>query len=359
MNLCQFIGMTIRPVFILCISSALAADYSIDLSLVLALVGFEPRWRKASDDILLLLFSLAFVFVLPEYIIWRQYYPIAAGERWRHAGYVLHEALSQRITAVAYGEYRAFLSAVLLGDKSLLDEEVTAAFRVYGMSHMLAVSGFHIGFWVLLLKPITALGRSSFFARMMHLKVSLFLLIYAVTVGGSHSVFRAVWSYVLARWASISQLNIPSLHWPMFVATAHCIIDPTAPRSLSFQLSYTAVFAILIALKGTSLDQFTIDFSPPSQKTSRLQKLLLPVHISLAAWAATLPIVQHHFSGASPYFLLGNLLIVPLYTLSIWLSVPLMIFADVLPVHWCEVISISFAQIQAQIIDYSQLLRLH
>jgi len=51
----------------------------------------------------------------------------------------------------------------------------------------------------------------------------------------------------------------------------------------------------------------------------------------MAAWSATLPIVQHHFGGASPYFLVGNLVAVPLLTVGIWMSVPFILLGDAMP----------------------------
>ena len=57
----------------------------------------------------------------------------------------------------------------------------------------------------------------------------------------------------------------------------------------------------------------------------------VPLQISLAAWSATLPIVQGAFGGSSPYFLAGNLLVVPLIIIMIWACVPLLVFASLLP----------------------------
>ena len=57
----------------------------------------------------------------------------------------------------------------------------------------------------------------------------------------------------------------------------------------------------------------------------------VPIQISLAAWSATLPIVHGAFGGSSPYFLAGNLLVVPLITLMIWACIPLLVLADILP----------------------------
>jgi predicted membrane metal-binding protein len=136
----------------------------------------------------------------------------------------------------------------------------------------------------------------------------------------------------------------------MAVAIVHFLWNPEAPASLSFQLSYTAVFAILIALRGTGYDRMMLSFSmeAPSKKTKaskRLSKVLVPLHISLAAWSATLPIVQFHFGGSSPYFLIGNLLFVPLFTLVIWLTAAQLFLHPWLPDSVAETTDILVHQI--------------
>lgn len=310
---------------------ALRHQYTIHLGLILALVLWAPAWRRVRNDLFTIFSVVVLVYAIAEFELWHAYVPIEAPRFWQSAGLGLANGLSDRIQGSFDGHYAQFLQAVLVGLKSELAPEVSIAFRSYGISHMLAVSGFHIGFWVLLLKPMTLIGRTPPLANLMHLLTITFLLIYAMAVGGSHSVFRAVWTYVLAGWAAKKELKIKALHWPMFIGTCHFIIDPSAPTSLSFQLSYTAVLAILWVLQPTPFNNLTQDFSTNSVQATRLEKLLLPVYISLAAWSATLPIVQHHFSGASPYFLIGNLAVVPVLTLFIWASVPSLVLGQYFP----------------------------
>jgi competence protein ComEC len=237
---------------------------------------------------------------------------------------------SQRISSFAGGEYGQFLKAVLLADKSGLSDKILLRFHDLGISHVLAVSGFHIGFWVLLTRPFFLWARRPNLRLLAHLAQFALLFFYAQLVGASPSVLRAVWMFGLARLAALRQWRIPSLHFPMLVAVGHYLIDPTAPQSLSFQLSYVAVFAILLALRKHKGEELILHYS---YKHSRKKGswFFVPVQISLAAWSATLPIVQSAFGGSSPYFLAGNLLVVPLITVMIWASVPLLALGDVLP----------------------------
>ena len=157
----------------------------------------------------------------------------------------------------------------------------------------------------------------------------MLLFVYAHMVGASPSVLRAVWMYSLARLAILQQWRVPSLHFPMIVAVGHYFINPAAPRSLSFQLSYTAVLPFYWHCESKRRTaHLALQLQAYSQKGSWL---FVPLQISLAAWSATLPIVQGAFGGSSPYFLAGNLLVVPLITIMIWACVPLLVFASLLP----------------------------
>ena len=323
--------MVLQPLFILCIGFALNDQYTIDVSWILAFLLWPRVHRKFWDDFRLLLLASVLLYLLPKFEIWRYYYPIKTPDFIGYAGQILRDILKGRIDQFSSGPYRGFLTAIFTGDKSSISPEAVSAFRHLGMSHMLAVSGFHIGFWVLLMRPLLSWMRGYWSFRLGLLLQFSFLLVYSFTVGAGSSVVRAVWSFGLARYSSLRKDKIPSLHWPMVVALGHYFVDPTSPHSLSFQLSYAAVFAILIALRGSSLDHFTVDFTVAKSKSKGLDRLLLPAQISLAAWTATLPIVQHHFGGASPYFLVGNLIAVPLLTVSIWMSVPFMLLGHAMP----------------------------
>jgi competence protein ComEC len=242
----------------------------------------------------------------------------------------LSEAFDRRIQLASNGQYGGFLKAVLLADKSDLPASTLTVFRDLGISHVLAVSGFHIGFWVMLLRPLFNWVRGPRGKVVAHICQCMLLFVYAHMVGASPSVLRAVWMYSLARLAILQQWRVPSLHFPMIVAIGHYFVNPAAPRSLSFQLSYTAVFAILLALRKQKGEQLILHYS-----YRRIRKkgswFFVPLQISLAAWSATLPIVQGAFGGSSPYFLAGNLLVVPLITIMIWACVPLLVFASLLP----------------------------
>jgi predicted membrane metal-binding protein len=82
----------------------------------------------------------------------------------------------------------------------------------------------------------------------------------------------------------------------------------------------------------------------------------LTVQISLAAWIGTLPLVSHHFGGASPFFLLGNLLVVPVYTLFIWTGLGAVFLGPLMPKGWLVWWNLAFEYWDQWVLEHSLLL---
>ena len=322
--------MVLRALFFTCMFSALHQSWGMDLTVLLGALLFQRSWRSFWKDLQIVAIAVILLYLLMCFENWRYWYPLTLPVEFSTSVNQLSEAFGRHIQLASNAQYGGFLKAVLLADKSELPVSTLDLFRDLGISHVLAVSGFHIGFWVMLLRPLFSWVRSPKGKVVAHVCQCMLLFVYAHMVGASPSVLRAVWMYSLARLAILQQWRVPSLHFPMIVAIGHYFINPAAPRTLSFQLSYTAVFAILLALRKGKGEQLILHYS-----YRRIRKkgswFFVPIQISLAAWSATLPIVQGAFGGSSPYFLAGNLLVVPLITLMIWACVPLLVFASLLP----------------------------
>lgn len=322
--------MVLRALFFTCMFSTLHLSWGLDLTVLLGALLFPRSWRSFLKDLRVVAAAVLLLCLLVRFENWRYWYPETLPAEFSSSVEQLSEVFGTRIQLASNGQYGGFLRAVLLADKSDLPASTLTVFRDLGISHVLAVSGFHIGFWVMLLRPLFAWVRSPWGKVVAHICQCMLLFVYAHMVGASPSVLRAVWMYSLARLAILKQWRVPSLHFPMIVAIGHYFINPAAPSSLSFQLSYIAVFAILLALRKQKGEQLILHYS-----YRRIRKkgswLFVPLQISLAAWSATLPIVQGAFGGSSPYFLAGNLLVVPLITIMIWACVPLLVFASLLP----------------------------
>ena len=225
--------MVLRALFFICMFSALHSSWGMDLNVLFGFLLFPRSWRRLWHDVALIIAVVVLLGVLRFYSEWRYWHPVKLPEyvySWTHN---IGTLFSERISSSASGEYGSFLKAVLLADKSGLSDQIMLRFRDLGISHVLAVSGFHIGFWVLITRPLFLWARRPNSRLFAHCVQFSLLFFYAQLVGASPSVLRAVWMFGLARFAALRQWRIPSLHFPMLVAVGHFLVDPTAPQSLS------------------------------------------------------------------------------------------------------------------------------
>lgn len=145
--------------------------------------------------------------------------------------------------ALGEGREADFLKAVLLGDRTSLDEAVSEDFRLTASSHLLAISGLHITLLVGMVHCLMDLVRTPRPWRRAIL-FPVVILLYFVT-GGSVSVFRAGLMTLSAAAASFCKRRGDSVTFLVLAASLIALQNPFAVTSLSFLFSFTSTFAIV------------------------------------------------------------------------------------------------------------------
>lgn len=211
-------------------------------------------------------------------------------------------------------QHAGLVYAMLLGDKSGLDPSMEAQFGVAGLLHVLAVSGMHVAlimgalFWVF----------SGFGARGSPGVFSLLVLLaagwgYTFLTGGGAAVVRAM---ISATWMWLGKYAVGRrqslLHVLAGSAYLQFLIDPPCVEQLGFQLSYLAVFGI------GWLHPKVMDRCPDTHKF--LRWLAESSSLTLSATLFTLPLLLWQFQSFPTWFLLGNLLLLPLFSISVYLT---------------------------------------
>jgi competence protein ComEC len=213
-------------------------------------------------------------------------------------------------TALGYGlrpREAAVVRGMVLGDRSLMPEELEDAFQRSGITHVLAISGQHVAilaaviYFALRLFAIPSGLRSS-------LTICLIWL-YIMVAGAPPSAIRAgvVATFVLA--AQLFGRQVSALHFMTTMLAAVLAYNPQLVYSTGFQLSVAAVFGILLLtnpLKSLVGRTLLRPFSRPPEQLSNL------ISVSLAAQIATSPIVAATFDQVSLVGVLTNLVAVPL-----------------------------------------------
>ena len=343
--------MPLYPLFILLMAIGLRDEYTITANALIVLMFWSPGWRHPFQDFQIIVLAWLVLLIGPDYIVWRQKFRFNTPEFIVDAGQSLRVWLESRINNFSSGSLEAFLRAVLLGDKVGLNEEILDTFETLGIRHMLSVSGFHVGVWTGMILPLSRIHKHRYWQLLMNVVLISFLIFYASAVGGSPSVIRAVGSFALARFALLSCTKVHSIHWPMVMGIICFLMEPELIRNIGFQLSYLAVFAILFVLRKSAWSDFLHHYEFVDQPKTPFW--FITIQISIAAWIATLPLVIYYFGFASPYFLLGNLFVIPFYTVFIWSALVMICLGSIVPDEWVAFWNYSFEWWNNLVLNFS------
>lgn len=230
------------------------------------------------------------------------------------------------------GRRGAVLTALTLGDKSVLDPEIKSSFAAAGLMHVLAVSGLHVGIIYLILSTLVApLFYNRYGKGLKIFIVIVTLWLYAFFTGMSPSVSRAVLMFsflVVGEVAGRKYSGLNALFASAFFLT---LFDPVSIYDTGFQLSHLAVLGIFLFYRPVNnIFAFRHMF---------MNKIWSLAALSIAAQLATTPISLYYFNQFPTYFLLSNQVVVPLIGFIIQGTVVLLTFGFSPPleriVAWC------------------------
>ncbi len=156
----------------------------------------------------------------------------------------VREKVKQIVNANMDKEYAGLAMGMLFGDRDFLDGEVKADFSATGITHLLAVSGLHVGFLlgflILLCKLIKIKGIYKF------VFCTVILLFYAYLCGFSVSVTRATIMAICFLYAGVRYKRYDSLNSLSTAAIILLLYNPFNVARLGFRLSFMAVFSIVM-----------------------------------------------------------------------------------------------------------------
>ena len=227
-------------------------------------------------------------------------------------GYFLSSLIDQK---VEIAESKQIANALLLGQKESLDKEIKKAYSETGTTHILAVSGLHVGIiYAILLLPTRRFKGDFKFRKGYLLAVVVLIWLYALMTGFSPSVVRASTMFSLATAGQMRKKK-PSI-WNIlaFSAMLMMVVEPEVIFDIGFQLSYLAVAGIV------GLQPVIVRWWIPGNVV--LEYFWQLAAVSIAAQLVTFPLSVFYFHQFPTYFLLANLVVVPLAFLIMAVGVP-------------------------------------
>ena len=220
------------------------------------------------------------------------------------------------------------IEAMTIGRKTDIPKETRTAYAHAGVSHVLALSGFHVGIIVLMLQFFSLKHMLPLrWQWASNLLIAVALWCYALLTGLSPSLVRATLMFTILLLCQSTFRNDLSLNSCALAFFIMLCINPFYLHDIGFQLSFIAVGSIgILGKKLITLASF-------HNNLAHYAWLITIIAISLISTLFTAPLVAYHFGHVSTLALLSNLLLFPFVYLLMFASILWWVFL------WCPPIS--------------------
>ncbi len=224
------------------------------------------------------------------------------------------------------GEAGSIIEAMTIGRKANLSSDTRNAYANAGISHILALSGFHVGIIVLMIQFFFLKNIMPFrWQWISNLLIIATLWCYALLTGMSPSLVRATTMFtILLLCQSFSRENI-GINSCAFAFFFMLCINPFYLHNIGFQLSF-------IAVGGICLYAQRITHSCPTHNPL-IRFFWSLIFITFLCALFTAPLVAYYFGKFTLISLVSNLIIFPFVYLLIGASILWWVFL------WCEPIN--------------------
>ena len=214
------------------------------------------------------------------------------------------QSLIDRI-AFADRSTNAVLKALLTGERSDIPSEITRAFRDSGASHILALSGLHLGvIYAIISKGLSLAGNSIGMRRLRSIMAIILCGLYTLATGAGASITRAYVFIIVKEAAEMAGRHTSLKSILALSLMLHLAVDPTAAMDVGFQLSYAAISGIAYIFPHLR------NIWKNNWKT--LKWVWDSAALSISCQLTTGPLAYYYFGTFPQYFLLTNLIAIPL-----------------------------------------------
>lgn len=233
----------------------------------------------------------------------------------------IRKSIDERITKYYNKETASLLKAILLADRKDIDYSVKESFVNTGVIHVLAVSGLHVGYIILIFQLF--FGRLPI--RIRFILTIVALLFFVILTEAQPSVFRASTMAVVYLLAKLLNRSSNGFNAISIAAVIILLFNPYEIFSPGFQLSFSAVISILLfyPIFKQIIDRINIG--------QNLKRILLFSSVSIAAQIGTLPFTIAYFEKLAIISLVANLIVIPFFGAILALGIGSLFLSLLLP----------------------------
>jgi len=223
--------------------------------------------------------------------------------------YYLRELISSRIDKIY--KSNEYIKIFVLGDTSLVEDNIIESYRQNGISHLFSISGMHISLFASMILYI--LKRVSYNNYYNYGIVITFLVVYTLLVGSSPSVLRSLIMYILFSLNKLLNLKTKNIDIMCLVLIIMLLTNPYFLYNISFQYSYLISFSLILF----------------SYKLKNIKnKLRKSLYISFISFLVSFPICIYNFYQVNIISIFLNLIVIPLVNTFIF---PLSLLSIIIP----------------------------
>jgi competence protein ComEC len=232
--------------------------------------------------------------------------------------YLLSQLREKGITGKNFGVG----AALITGYENELTPDIVSAYAATGALHVLAVSGLHVGIIFMVLNVLLRFMEKSKRGKIVRYFIIItFLWFYAFLTGLSPSVMRAATMFTFILSGTVLDRNASTYNILAGSALFLLVVNPFLITEVGFQLSFCAVLGIV------SFHRIFYNIWQPNNFL--LNQAWNISCVSLAAQLATFPLGILYFHQFPNYFLLSNLIVIPMSSIILYSGVAFILFHQV------------------------------
>ena len=185
---------------------------------------------------------------------------------------------------------KAYLKAFIMGDTSLIEEDIMSNYKMLGINHLFAISGMHVSVFVFLINKLLKKYKAK------DIIIILFLLLFLFITDYSESLLRCSTFFIISYLNKVLKLKIKNIYLILISAFFLLLINPYLIYSIGF------LFSVIITF-------FVIASSNLLKDKTYFKKLFI---MSLICFLAFVPILSFYFYKINLLTIVFNMIFIPL-----------------------------------------------